>query len=485
MKEVKMEKFLTSSRNMNASSEKDKKEDNVAPDSISIDIKKCTPKSFVDSALEGVPSDNMMDTLQQLLQLTHGCTNYLNELVKSESKRLVVDLSNESGKSEPCSAESILYQTSDGSFIEPRGKFSATVRVNGLLLEGKSGHIFLPWSQVRMIIYLPNPLSSKKEGEMLLFFILREPIDFGKRQLKIVCWNLNQVKNAKELQASYGPLHFKGTEANVISNLISALVSLPLVVPDNSIFRTSKGTNFLKCYKGVQEGTLYPLKEGVLFFKPPIFIPSNEVASIMAGRGGSAQTRYIDLNIDTEGNKTFEFSNIDRDDLPAIQQYVQYYVELRRKEEKRERRDMTKISDLSGGNSSDIVQVEDSDDSDAESDEDFDPDADDSELDEEGESSSSSESECGRSTSKDDASKNSSSKWEKLVEIPCEQSDEDSDDNSVCEESDESFESCSGDEVEVLHADLTVQETVATSSKTKRRRTGSSISSVKKAKVIE
>jgi hypothetical protein len=82
-----------------------------------------------------------------------------------------------------------------------------------------------------------------------------------------------------------------------VSSLSATLGSTPLVTPDNAIFRTSKGKSFLKCYKGVQEGTLYPLKEGVLFFKPPLFIPSNEVASIMAGRGGSAQTRYIDLNV--------------------------------------------------------------------------------------------------------------------------------------------------------------------------------------------
>ena len=60
---------------------------------------------------------------------------------------------------------------------------------------------------------------------------------------------------------------------------------------------SSLSLNYFAILAGVQEGTLYLLKEGVLFFKPPMFIPSDEVASIMAGRGGSAQTRYIDLNV--------------------------------------------------------------------------------------------------------------------------------------------------------------------------------------------
>lgn len=108
-------------------------------------------------------------------------------------------------------ADGTLYVAPEASFTEPRGKFSATLRSNGILIDGKSGNCFLPWTQVGSLIALPNPSTTKKDGEMLLFFILNKPIAWGKRQLKVLCWNLSQAKSTNELQVSYGPLHFKGT----------------------------------------------------------------------------------------------------------------------------------------------------------------------------------------------------------------------------------------------------------------------------------
>ena len=86
--------------------------------------------------------------------------------------------------------------------------------------------------------------------------------------------------------------------------------------PKPSVFATLQGGSkpFLRCYKGVQEGALYPLSSGLLFLKPMIFLAASEIESITAGRGGSAQTRYIDLIVeDGRSGKTLEFTNIDRD----------------------------------------------------------------------------------------------------------------------------------------------------------------------------
>lgn len=48
----------------------------------------------------------------------------------------------------------------------------------------------------------------------------------------------------------------------------------------------------------------------------------------MCGRGGSATTRYVDLVVgmevgEDEKESTREFSNIDREDLPSLQVYIQ------------------------------------------------------------------------------------------------------------------------------------------------------------------
>ena len=43
--------------------------------------------------------------------------------------------------------------------------------------------------------------------------------------------------------------------------------------------------------------------------KPVLFLHCTEIEGIVAGRGGSAQTRYIDLQVDALG-KVHEFTNI-------------------------------------------------------------------------------------------------------------------------------------------------------------------------------
>ena len=80
-----------------------------------------------------------------------------------------------------------------------------------------------------------------------------------------------------------------------------------------------------------QEGVIYPLECGVVFIKPTLFLPAEEIASINAGRGGgSGQTRFVDLIIETASDdKAHEFTNIDREELPALQKYVKGYLEAR------------------------------------------------------------------------------------------------------------------------------------------------------------
>lgn len=95
-------------------------------------------------------------------------------------------------------------------------------------------------------------------------------------------------------------------------------------VPRLDLFQSVvKQKPYLLCYKGIQEGALYPLKSGVVFIKPLLFIPADEIAAISAGRGGgTGSTRYVDLQIETSDEKQHEFTNIERDDLPSLQNYV-------------------------------------------------------------------------------------------------------------------------------------------------------------------
>ena len=104
--------------------------------------------------------------------------------------------------------------------------------------------------------------------------------------------------------------------------------------PRSDLFETvatNDAKPFLRCHRGTQEGAIYPLECGVVFIKPTLFLPADEIASINAGRGGgSGQTRFVDLIIETvNDDKAYEFTNIDREELPALQKYVKGYLEAR------------------------------------------------------------------------------------------------------------------------------------------------------------
>jgi len=112
---------------------------------------------------------------------------------------------------------------------------------------------------------------------------------------------------------------------------------------DEYVFRSEDGTSmvglqksvsmnlggmpFLRCYSGVNDGVLFPLESGLLFFKPPRFFHRNQLNSILAGRG-SGGSRYIDLSttVDTvdqnDRASTVEFTNIDRDELNGLNRYI-------------------------------------------------------------------------------------------------------------------------------------------------------------------
>lgn len=107
--------------------------------------------------------------------------------------------------------------------------------------------------------------------------------------------------------------------SEVLQQLISASTGRPVSRPSPAIFSSAKGLPFVRGYYRIQEGSVYLLDAGILFLRPVIFVPVREVASVMAGRGGAATTRYIDLKVETEDGDEFEFSNLERDELGGIQ----------------------------------------------------------------------------------------------------------------------------------------------------------------------
>ena len=271
------------------------------------------------------------------------------------------------------------------SATTPRSKFDLTLHNGtGLILRNKKDEaVHLPSSSVEQVLLFPKAedcragAGGRKKGPstrpgLIALITLKDSneVAFRGKKLKNVCFQLPKsiiqlsgVKNDEdfELEENKEGIHSNEdeTEANDVElqwvNLLGkafglssekiVLVSNPAYLTDDDrearafadryAFKsdetegtstTTAGMPYVKCYEGVNDGVLYPLEEGLLFFKPTKFIPRGSLHSITCGRGGG-NSRYVDLvatleGEDGEGGESVEFSNIAREEVRVLNDYI-------------------------------------------------------------------------------------------------------------------------------------------------------------------
>ena len=278
------------------------------------------------------------------------CSTELSIHIENESKKRSIEQAegvnssndeNKKIKSNDLNSKSIssiyLHQET-ASFVEPRGKFSAKITSTGLLLEGKST-CFVAWNMISNAFLIPAWQTTKKDGEDLLVFHTSDPIiKSDNKKISNFVWTLGKdmkkpLDVTSTMPTGLDSINGFGTESDVISRIFAFVWGAPLDVPKTGVFSSLVGKSkpYVQCYKGTSNGALYPLASGILFFKPVLFLHCSDIEGIVAGRGGSAQTRYIDLKVEALG-KEYEFTNIDRDELPAFTGYVQYVLKNSQKQ---------------------------------------------------------------------------------------------------------------------------------------------------------
>eukprot|EP01041_Mallomonas_annulata_P013551 gene13551-28745_t len=203
----------------------------------------------------------------------------------------------------------------NAQFFEPRGRHNISIGGDGFEIVGKNISLRSLWNNIDNISFIPSSSSSKKEGEDLLALSLKTPLKNGNKDMKNILIVLSRSKSLDVQQ----PYPISGTEARVVSVLLEHLWKHKLTIPNPSVFQSANANSFFRCYKGVQEGVLYLLSKGILFVKPMLFLSVDAIESVVAGRGGSAVTRYIDLIVATNEGTNIEFTNIEREELPGIQ----------------------------------------------------------------------------------------------------------------------------------------------------------------------
>ena len=345
----------------------------------------------------------------------------MTELAKAATKRAAADAS----KAQVASAGSMLGAEvcllENVQCIAPRGRFGVRVGTGGVSFEGKT-QCSAAFAEVDCVVQFPKPdlYGNKKVDTEFLLIALKTPAVHGKQKLESFVVQM-ATKNSLDLSLDSAALpascltaltaglgeHLgdggavSGPEPTVLPQVLACMGSQPIGKPSPMVFSNASGGAHVACYRKVQEGFLYPLAEGLLFFKPPMLLKLHEIASMSTTAGGA---RFLELSVEMEDGTKHEFSNIDKGEVNGLQGYAQYVAKAHKTRAKAEAAAAASgAAEGSGSGSAGVgtaALVEEIMDDSEEEDEDFDPDASDSdedgsgsdESDEDGESGSGSES---------------------------------------------------------------------------------------------
>ena len=254
------------------------------------------------------------------------------------------------------------------SATTPRTKLSLSFYSNGILLTSpKDEKMYLDPSCVKHVIMFPKredcikkPKLNKEDtniivsGSILLFILNESKVEFRNKALTQICL---QLPNHHSDPVDFGDIARPSEqqmmaacqdsfEDKIVTLLKTALgVEKKLYRVYNPKFHNVKnltcytfqsddgGDNrsimqgqmpYLKCYHGVNDGVIFPMEEGLLFFKPPLFIHRSDLHSIAVGRGGGS--RYVDIQAVLDGKdgeqENLEFTNIDREEMQVLNNYI-------------------------------------------------------------------------------------------------------------------------------------------------------------------
>lgn len=243
--------------------------------------------------------------------------------------------------------------------LAPRGRFAlcptaskaSGQAVDVLHFVGKSKAFGVALADITHIAHVERPSAMKKTTSHVFVLRVSKPVQWGKQKLRCICLQ-TQSSDApldcsiagdvapSELSASLsGPPHV------VLAGLFGALLPrVRMSVPDKAVFASSAGADSVKAYYRVDDGLLYPMKDGLLFVqKPVLFLPLLMIKSFGVNRGGGGGARSFDVTVsisntddasNVEGEQSGDgkdaaeshtFSMIAADELERVQQWGQLW----------------------------------------------------------------------------------------------------------------------------------------------------------------
>ena len=156
-----------------------------------------------------------------------------------------------------------LFEAVDVSFVAPRGKMKCSLYENGIKCRTAKNDVLLIRSEVaQQLVLFPKPEDCrKKDARVMVLLDLNEAVTFKKKPLQQLCCALPDSWSTALLEQA---LQLDQTQvATVGTNSTNKFRSHN----EGNTSTTSGGMPFVRCYRGVHDGVLYPMREGLVFYK--------------------------------------------------------------------------------------------------------------------------------------------------------------------------------------------------------------------------
>lgn len=215
--------------------------------------------------------------------------------------------------------------------LTPRGRFDIDMFDSSFRLRGKTYDYKIQYEHLKKFMVLPKP----DELHFLLVLGLDPPLRQGQTRYPFVVMQFKRDEEVtldlniteEDLNGKYKDkllAHYEQPLHQVVTYIFKGLANKKVTTPAKD-FNTHRGQYGIKCYIKASEGFLYCLEKAFMFVpKPANYISYEQTSSITFSRVGGAVSALATFDITVHmksGGGTTQFSNINREDLKALENF--------------------------------------------------------------------------------------------------------------------------------------------------------------------
>lgn len=274
---------------------------------------------------------------------------------EEEESNAMVEQSNEDANSSCTSSlgDSLLLEAESVEImcIQPRSKFNVSFFEKGMQFQDrKDDSITILSKMIQYVVFFPKPedcrIKGKKSVSDIVLLVLRGDVAYKNKKILQVClqlplespsWKNDDLSRAKDATALWMQLLVASLDFSIdaVTRVYNPTTNINnknnknafSSHTDHATSTTVSGMPFVSCYYGVNDGVLFPLSTGLLFFKPPLFLHRSTLHSIDCTTGSN---RYLTLSVVVTNNNestsddemTMEFTNIHKQEQDVLHQYI-------------------------------------------------------------------------------------------------------------------------------------------------------------------